>query len=90
MKIPKVTDGCKEKGHRCMSCYENQKYYIRKGLPKKYREQIIRLLNIKPFTTEEFAEFFGFSPEIIQRTLDEMAKSRLVNKHEGEIEEQKE
>jgi DNA-binding HxlR family transcriptional regulator len=87
MKIPKVTDGCKEKGHRCMTCYEVQKYYIRKGLPKKYREQILKLLKMKSFTTQEFSEFFGFSPEIIQKTLDEMAKSGIIIKQEEKREE---
>lgn len=84
-KIPKVSDGCKEKGHRCMTCYEQKKYYDNKGVPRRLWEQIVRMMKTKEFTAQELSFILGYSEMAIQKTLDIMLKSGLITTEEEEV-----
>jgi len=84
-KIPKVTKGCIDKNHRCMSCYENKKYYEKRGLPRNIQFQIVRMLKVKEFTVEELSLMLNYPAEIIQKTLDTMIKSGLISIEDKEV-----
>jgi predicted transcriptional regulator len=68
-----------------MSCYENKKYYEKRGLPRNIQFQIVRMLKVKEFTVEELSLMLNYPAEIIQKTLDTMIKSGLISIEDKEV-----
>jgi hypothetical protein len=76
--IPRVTKDCVREQHRCMTCYEREKYMKKRGMPRSLREQMLRLMKVKPFSVQELSDVFQVSPEVILSTMSELKKAGLI------------
>lgn len=82
--VPRVTSDCVREQHRCMTCYEKLQYIKRRGMPKELREQMLRLMKVKPFSKEELAKVFDVPVEAIDSTMNELRKAGLISMVEAE------
>jgi predicted Rossmann fold nucleotide-binding protein DprA/Smf involved in DNA uptake len=81
---PRVIRECVSKQHRCQTCYDRLQYIKKRGIPKDMREQMLRLMKIKPFTIEELSKVFDMPVEAIITTMSELKKAGLISMVEGE------